>query len=548
MILNVRERPPLRTHVEAVTPSGRYYRWAEDEPKAANVVNQLRHSSTMPVGYESLDCVLAREPSVQYDDLERLTTLRVVGAGGAIAGEYRLERTPQVSGDQMAVNPSAVGWQAHLEDDKSAAMIYVDRDLSHWHEPSASRQANIGAVRGLYDASVVGDQSAGNPSILCRISGSWDKQPRSELHYAAPPGVKVERVYHNVLLGTGVNTGSSVQVFMEVGDRDDFNGVNETSPELKLTRGDYFVPNVPQRFLLAGYEWLITPAGVDGEDYDVWFRSVAVYGDHEVQRSGPDPAGFLASNVVAHAVHKWAPLLTFTPGETILPSTFVIPHLAFIDQTTAGEIVRQATRFGLQDWAVWDARTFYWHERGAFGKSWRARIGPAQLEDTGPQIDRLWNSLVVQYRDVDGSTRTVGPPGSGMDAESSLLVDDDPENPATLLNINRREMLQIEVSTAAAAIEIGRRFMEETKQADRSGRARLVGYVTDDRGVVYPYWAVRAGDTISFVDAADTSPRRIVRADHDRATRTCSVDLDAPPESLTATLERLGAKLVTLGL
>ena len=46
-----------------------------------------------------------------------------------MAWQGRLERAPRVSGDQMAVSPAAVGWQAHLEDDKSAVEIYVDRDL-----------------------------------------------------------------------------------------------------------------------------------------------------------------------------------------------------------------------------------------------------------------------------------------------------------------------------------------------------------------------------------------------------------------------------------
>jgi hypothetical protein len=72
--------------------------------------------------------------------------------------------------------------------------------------------------------------------------------------------------------------------------------------------------------------------------------------------------------------------------------------------------------------------------------------------------------------------------------------------------------------------------------------------VRDDRGIPHPAWRVRAGDQIAFTDAADTSYRRIVRADYDHASRTCSVDLDAPPEGLDALLERLGVVLIPLGL
>jgi hypothetical protein len=197
---------------------------------------------------------------------------------------------------------------------------------------------------------------------------------------------------------------------------------------------------------------------------------------------------------------------------------------------------------------VWEGPLFWLHDRNARGNKWRARVGPTQLEETGPQVDRLWNSIIVQYQDVDGSTRTVGPTGSGADTESAYLVDDDPENPATKAGITRRDLLTMGVSTPEGAIEVGRRFLEQSKVLDSSGRARIVGHVQDERGVWHPYSHVRAGDQISFVDASDSSYRRIVKTDKSRSDRTCSIDLDAPPEGLQSLLERLGVVLVPLGL
>jgi hypothetical protein len=155
---------------------------------------------------------------------------------------------------------------------------------------------------------------------------------------------------------------------------------------------------------------------------------------------------------------------------------------------------------------------------------------------------------VVQYNDVDGTAKTVGPPRSGSTVETSVLKDSDPQNPANRLGIIRRTKLTMGTSTAAAATEVGRRFLEEQKLLDRSGRARIVGHVTDDHGVMHPYWHIRAGDLISFVDASDTSYRRIVKVDHDASARTASLDLDAPPEGMDALLERLGVSIVSLGL
>ena len=128
----VREGPPLRQHIEAITPSGRHYRWGEDEPRPENVFADLRHSSTMPGGYESCEVTLPRKPGVDYSDLERLTTLRVIGAGGQVDGEYRLERAPRVSrgsdGDQ-----SAGGWVAGAPGRRQVGDGGVcRRDQSRW--------------------------------------------------------------------------------------------------------------------------------------------------------------------------------------------------------------------------------------------------------------------------------------------------------------------------------------------------------------------------------------------------------------------------------
>jgi hypothetical protein len=127
-------------------------------------------------------------------------------------------------------------------------------------------------------------------------------------------------------------------------------------------------------------------------------------------------------------------------------------------------------------------------------------------------------------------------------------VDSDTENPANQLGIKRWTKLQMGTSTAAGATEVGRRFLEETKALDSSGRARIVGHCQDSHGVTHPCWRIRAGDTISFVDAGDSSARRVVSASYDHASRSCSVDLDAPPDSLSALLERLDVVLVPLGV
>lgn len=206
-VTRVRELPPLRQHLEAITPSGRHYRWGEDEPDPANVPSGLTHSSTMPGGYESLDVTLPRKPGIDYADLETLTTINVWGAGGNKCGEYRLERAPSTSGDQMSVRPGAVGWQAHLEDNKNASAIIIDRDLSHWGAMSNQRRLDlIGASYGPQDSAAASNTSA-LPALVTGVTGAWSATSRAivEATYDAGAGNLLGRLRANWTRGGNVD-------------------------------------------------------------------------------------------------------------------------------------------------------------------------------------------------------------------------------------------------------------------------------------------------------------------------------------------------------
>lgn len=541
----IRELPPLRQSTILETPSGRRYRWAEDESRPENIPSGVRHSDTMPGGYETWDATLPRDPAVDYADLEPLSTVHEYDAGGEKVGEYRLERAPRVSGDQLAISPSAVGWQAHLDDDKTATALIIDRDLGRWQGMSRQRHLDIGSgVNPQNDGTVLPDPTSGEPAIKLDLSGhlAGTSGGMSEYWYPAGAGNQIGALH----LESTERQNHSGWTFRSLAADDD---LYTNFITVMADQGDASVAfrrdtlSTPKRWAALQVEYLATLTTDENERWRM-VKNVAVVGDHglTLQEVGAGEDGFLASDIVRYLVQRFAPLLNVT-AESISASGFVIPHLTFPEATTASEMIRQATRFGLQDWAVWNDKTFWWHDRGQFSKNWRARVGPAQLEETGPQVDRLFESVLVQYKDVDGSTRTVGPAGSGAGTESADLKDDDPDNPANKLGITRRALLTMDTTTVAGATEIGRRFLIEQKALDSSGRAVFVGHVMDDRGVLFPYSRVRAGDSVSFVDAADPSPRRIVRTEKDRPSRSCRVDLDAPPEGLQALLERLGVVL-----
>ena len=543
----VREKPPLRLAASVETPEGRVHRWGGDEPDASRVLTNERFSTTMPGGFESCDGQLARRLQSDASDLERLSTVTIYGPGVDTAWEGRLERAAKASGDRMSVSPGLVGWQAHLEDDKSVAVVYVDRDLSHWRPMSRTLRIDVIDNPGIaIDPQAVPDQVTGLPALVMGYGGSI--QVGGEVTgiavYDAGPGAVVTAVYYDY-----TDTGTTPDLArLSSGDSQDSAPDAGTNVAGSDAQG-YFTPSSPRRFIHAHVFEDGSGVSVETVSFEAHWRKLTVYGT-DIARRGADPGGVYGSDVLAHALAEFCPLLNFSEGTegSIRPDEFVIPHLTSNGQTTVAEIVRQVSRFGLQDWAVWDDKTFHWAPRGTFGRSWRARASQSQLEETGQSAERLWNGIVVEYRDVDGSAMTVGPPGSGADTESADLRDNDALNPANQLDIRRWDKLQMGVSTAAGAVEVGRRFLEETAALDRSGRASLAGHVQDDRGVFHPAWRVRAGDSISFVDTADPSPRWIVRTDYSHAERTCSVDLGAPPAALDALLARLDVVLVPLGL
>lgn len=550
--LRIRESPRLDLHYEAETPSGRYYRWGKDEPKPENVPSGGGFSSTMPNGFETLRVTLPRKPGVDYSDLERLTTIRALGPGGDIRSEVRLERAPRTSGDQFSIGPEAKGWYAHLEDDPTAAEIYRDVDLNSWIGPSRARANTLNEsnfpVTGGADVQV--DASTGIPSLRLHVDGSWASpyKPTAEAWFDAGPSALAAKVYYD--MSGGAITAFILQWSSSTSDA----ALVQTSSDIyTATTGAATVePSAARRFFCWTWNYSETPAGADGFEFYVDLRRLAVYGDHGLTLQGTEPAaGFLASDIIADVVSRWAPLLRFTTGVngTIRPTSFVIPHLSFKEKTRARVIIEAANQYELQPFAVWENRTFYYHAWGERGRKWRTRVAPSQLTETGPTVERLRNGIVVEWQDPDGSTRSAGPIGSGCTVETSELEDRDPENPANQMGLKMYgEPVSIGFSVESEAIRIGAMNLARFRETDTSGQMTLVGTIEDDKGVVHPVSRVRAGDTIVPVDASDTRERRIVRADYNEDSLTTTVDLDAPPEGTPDLIAQAEVALADLAL
>lgn len=556
----LRQLPSTRLTTTVRTPGGYCARWGSDDPDPANVPKAVVFSTIMPGGHEKLTLSLQRDPRLTYPDLVIGSKVTVEGPGGAVAWQGRIEKLPDTGGYQSEITVEAEGYQNALEDDSSAREIYVDRELSKWEGLTVSEKISLLSgsplVTGL-DATV-GSMGTGDslPALITALTSPWSTWTRCVGRYE-PKGLKVGAFL----------LACQLQAANKIGDKElteggwEIDAFGHTGVSL-VERLEKEAGKTTEIILgeSGGPAVLLQRSSMtasNGVEYPVYWTVLAVYGMHGLTRHGEltstEAPGLYASDIVAHAIAKWAPEIGFSTGTegTIEPSSFVIPQLAFLDPTTVAEIVKQATRYELQDWAVWEGPTFYMNKRGARAKRLRARTGPAQLQETGGQINRLWNGVIVEWTDVSGKTRTVGPlgyAGAEPNSASELLEDKNPENPLNEMGIKKWALLKMGTTTQEGAKQVGARFLEEQKRIERSGQAALVGHVEDEAGTMWPAWTVRGGDEISFVDASDPSYRRIVSTSYDDPTKTNTLQLETPPDLMTALLERLSASIVDSGL
>jgi hypothetical protein len=557
-MIQVRERPPTRLAIDIETPGGRHARWALDERDPANVPAGLTFSTTMPGGFDQLSCTLARREDRDYPDLREFSTLTAYGAGGETAWQGRLETTPRTSGDQLAITPGAVGWQAALDDDAAARMIYVDCDLTRWQPASVQRKLNMASISStdVDDPQTATDYSTGFPSVVTGFQGPWGRAHRAEAWYDAKE-IPIETLFYAWRRSDLVDPADTNWDWRAYLADDDIASAFDASASLRAAGpGSGSLSATTQTRMFALVPLAYAAAGGTSDNYTLYWQ-LAVVGNHGLTLHTPaftdfaGEPGVLASDVVMHAVSTWAPALaTSSAGlSTIAPTSFVIPQLSFVDPTTASQIITQALQFETLDWWVDEGPTFNLAARANHGRDWQARVGPSGLQETGPQVDRMYNAVIVSYNDVSGVARTVGPPGETVNSTDASLADTDPANPVNAAGLERLyEYPNIGVSTAAGAIAVGQRFLAEMKQASTAGQASIVGHVQDAQGNWAPAWAIRAGDRIAFVDAHDTSSRRVTKAAYDDGSKTCQIDLDSPPEGLPALLARYQIALAPLGL
>lgn len=516
--------------------NGQVVRFGGDEADPAFVPYDISWDTSIPGGFGAASVTVSRPPNLHADDARLFSELRLYGPGNRTLYEGYVTGVPQVGAGEIQLQTS--GWSTVLDRIQTFREIYVDRDLNRWTSAARGRrQVILDISRQPVDSAVEADTT--NGLAIIRIPHEPNTvNPQGDAWYDAGPGCEVASVYYDM---TSRSTSSHEGIWLSA--------ANDTSPAesgsdlltgTNSSSATTYTPTNPRRYAFFSFYFSGTAAAP--QSY-VDLRRVAVFGNHGLTKRGTAPdQGFYASDIIGDIVSR-SPL-SYTVGESIEPTGFVIPHLAFYDDTSLASAIEQVTALGgnngePHEWGCYDDKTFFWRSPGTYGRTWYVRRDKvATPSSEGPDADNRVAGVKVLYEDAAGITKSVGPPGSNSEHETSALLDSDPDNPAHRIP-GAYSVETVGITTQQGAINIGTMILNERNRLKWRGSLEIQGTVEDAAGNDVPAYEVRAGDQVVISDDPDTTPRPVNSTSYEHGSQTLTASIGARPDTLEALLGRL---------
>ena len=510
---------------------GRVIRVGPDEDQVGDIPTNFTFQTQMPGGFGPASLTIPRPPDLYADDAKLFSDVVVYGEGMRIIYEGYVTGLPQQGQDEIQLQ--ITGWSSVLERIQNFRQIFIDQDFSKWQPASGARRNQLfdsNPTLKTVTAPMV-EPGANNTTPTLAFLNPFDgSQNFVEGWFDAGPGLTIKRVY---VAGTFNGVNPRVSVYFSNSD----SSLAGISPQELSPAANPRVINAttPTRYVALNLE-----ANSNNQVFTA--SKIALYGNHSLILSGPEPAGIYGSEAIAYMVGA-TPLNIFP--DSIEPSEITLFHLSFMNDISVREAIEQINSFGGKelypnDWGVYENREFFWQSPGTYGKTWLVSSDNlTNVRSDGPDSLLRTSGVKVNYQNEAGVTRAVGPPNSFSDYETSDLLSIDAENPAFRLPGYHAETVGI--TSQQGAINIGQVILNERNRLNWRGDLELQGEVLDSEGKTYPVHRIRAGDQIIVQDDDDKRPRPVNSTSYSHDNLSLTASLGAVPDRLDTLLARLAA-------
>jgi hypothetical protein len=544
--------------------NGDVWRFGPDERDPGDVPSSISHGTQLPGGYGPGFVTLPRPPAMEADDAKLFAEgITYEAETGRPFHEGRVTGIPQVGPSQVEIQLE--GWSNATNDNKaSARMIFYDKDLGAWQGMSVQDKFNLliaGFFKNLGDASVVPDSSTGEPALECGVDNPWTDLPVVEGWYDSE-GIGIQSLDYAWKIGDTIFPTDSTWQWLAGLSTDDFNSSSDDTGNLRAAGPGYGTLNATALRKYAFVRLINTLGGgpftgsVDGRHYSLMWTLLGIVGPHTVPIQGSVAApnqgrGVLVSDVLAYIIGRWCPALNYTTGPygSIEPTSYVVPHLKFTDAGAPSAMIDPITLFGGNsflplDWGCYDNREFFAKTPGNYGSVWYLRSDQgSEPTSAGADAQGRLNGVQVAYdEDGSGTKRTVGPPGSGADTETSVLADASFENPANHDGQPHWDSIDVGITDLGGALILGQATLLNANRKTWRGTVSAKHEVQDAAGNWHPVDAIKAGDR-AILSGGDGSELPIESTSWDGPSRSSEVTVGAAPDRIPTLLARLSEAL-----
>lgn len=508
-----------------------------------DLIDNLSWSSTNPGGDERCSFTFKRSWFSDNPEIAKGAKVRVEdGLQRLWSGRIEERSRGGQSSEEITVTCYGPG---QVLKDNLMSMIYVDRELSGWVDPSRNRRYAIinAAIVTAIGPTIEADTGTGLPSFALIVPKDTSSMV-AEAWYDAGQGNLLGSIYVDYTS----HAASTDFCALYSSDDDNYTGFTARSADMLSSLNAAGTPTYP-----VGQRWLVFQVQVGGTgstDRDITFRRVAVFGDHGLTKRSTAPTdGFYDSDIVGDVINRTAGIT----ARTVDAGSFVIQQAAYKDKVTPETIIGDVAQYENRDWGAWGSDDLFSTDTNAqfdyklkdtSTRHWTVSRADAEDLDLSDELAGLYDTAVVKYTDESGTSQTVTRTATITELVNAGL------SPRTV-------EIQGGTLTAAAAQTLGDIALALYGGfAPARGSLTLKGNATHyQRGDIPAHFMRADGSNIQIRDilpsttalALDSTPDRRstfpvkrVSVDCSGAVPVTTVDLDQSNDRLTQLQARLG--------